>query len=211
MSLTWGRCLRLWVCGARPMLRSRAHVNSSPGGVAVSSVARCLRWLAILPIALLVGCVPLNPQARRHAVVPSDSTVLFTVTLSGTSAPDRQPTGLIVNVEAQHGSTIKQFAFIPNSSIPGHHTSFLVRLDLPAGRYSLTRFSATTADGAVIPQLDIAPRMAFDMRPKATDYLGHVELRNPDIEDGSAPDASRLVIADAYEEELPNFVHAWPE
>jgi hypothetical protein len=48
------------------------------------------------------------------------------------------------------------------------------------------------------------------MRKKGTVYLGHIELSNPSVAAGSTPGASRLVIADAYEDELPNFVHAWP-
>jgi hypothetical protein len=166
-------------------------------------MARAMRPWTLLPIALLVGCVSLKPEAQPH------STVLLSVTLCSDPMPDlQQPTGLIVNVEATHGSTAKQFAFMLNSRPAGHY-AFLVRLDLPSGPYKLSRLSATTADGEAIQQFDIATGLTFDARSKSTDYIGHIELRTgSDVQ--SAPNTSRFVIADAYPDELPSFVHAWP-
>ena len=192
------------------MLFSRDDADGERGRVAIATVLRCFQWLTILQVAVLAGCVPLQQQRQPRSAVPANSTVLFSVTLNGASTRDREPTGLIVNVEAQHGSTNKQFAFTPNSRIPGHHTTFLVRLDLPAGRCSLTRISAIAADGMPIPQFDVAPNMVIDMRKKETDYIGHIELSNSAPAAGSTPGVSRLVVADAYEDELPSFVHAWP-
>jgi hypothetical protein len=165
--------------------------------------------LAVLSMTVLVGCVPLQqpPRHAAHSTVSTNSTVLFSVTLTSASAPDREPTGLVVDVESQSGAIRKQFAFTPNSRIPGHHTTFLVRLDLPAGAYGIPQFSGIAADGKPIPQFDVAPQMTFNIRPKATSYIGHVELSNTD---GTAAGAARLVVADAYEDELPNFVHSWP-
>jgi hypothetical protein len=192
------------------MLFSRDDEDDTRGSVAIATVLRCFQWLTILQIAVLAGCVPLQPQRQPRSAVPANSTVLFSITFNSSSVLDREPTGLIVNVEAQHGSTNQQFAFTPNSRIPGHHTTFLVRLDLPAGRCSLTRFSAIATDGMPIPQFDVAPSMVFEMRKKETDYIGHIELSNPTAAAGSVPGVSRLVVANAYEDELPNFVHAWP-
>jgi hypothetical protein len=192
------------------MLFSRDDADNTWGSVAIATLLRCFKWLTILQIAVLAGCVPLQPQMQPRSAVPANSTVLFSITLNSSSVRDRDPTGLIINVEAQHGSTNKQFAFTPNSRIPGHHTTFLVRLDLPAGRFSLTRLAAIAADGMPIPQFDVAPNMGFDVRKKETDYIGHIELGNPAVVAGSTPGVSRLVVADAYEDELPSFVHAWP-
>jgi hypothetical protein len=156
---------------------------------------------------LSVACVPLQPRPPAHS---ADSTVLFSVTLSSASRLDREPTGLIVDVEDQHGASLRPFAFTPNSRIPGHHTTFLVRLDLPAGSYSITRFSGIGPDGMPIPQYDVAPQMTFKMRPKEVDYLGHLELSSSELGTGLTREAAHLVIANAYEDELPNFVHLWP-
>jgi len=142
--------------------------------------------LAVLSMTVLVGCVPLqqSPRHAAHSTVSTNSTVLFSVTLTSASAPDREPTGLVVDVESQSGAIRKQFAFTPNSRIPGHHTTFLVRLDLPAGAYGIPQLSGIAADGKPIPQFDVAPQMTFNIRPKATSYIGHVELSKTD---GSKP------------------------
>jgi hypothetical protein len=192
------------------MLFSRDHAENTWGSITVATVLRCFQWLTILPITVLLGCVPLQSKTQPRSTVPANSTVLFSITLNSASVLDREPTGLIVNVEVQHGSASKQFAFTPNSRIPGHHTTFLVRLDLPPGRCSLSRFSGIAADGMPIPQFDVAPNIAFDVRKKETVYIGHIELSNPSTATGSTPGVSRLVVADAFEDELPSFVHAWP-
>jgi hypothetical protein len=161
----------------------------------------------ILTTALLTGCVNLN-----HDTQPQ-SGALLSITLSGESAPDREPAGLIVDVdvESKRGTTSRAFAFAPNSSIPGRYTTFLARLDLPIGHYRITRLSATTAFDMPIPQFNAAPDLVFDVRTKAIDYIGHLEVSITRVAGSSAPTARRVVVADAYEEELPNFVHAWPD
>ena len=161
----------------------------------------------VAAIGLLTGCVNLKRDTQPQ------SGVLLSITLSGESAPDHEPAGLIVDidVESKRGTTGRAFAFAPNSSIPGRYTTFLARLDLPMGRYRITRLSATTAFDMPIPQFNATPDMAFDVRTKAIDYIGHLEVSTTRVAGGSAPTARRVVVADAYEEELPNFVHAWPD
>lgn len=166
-----------------------------------------LRWLAIVLLVVPAGCVPLHPQRQPRAAVSTNATVLFTVTLSSAPVLDPEPMGLIVDVQAEQGATLRQFAFTPNTYLPGHRATFLVRLDLPPGNYRLVRFSAIAADGMPIPQFDVAFGMAFAIRKKETDYIGHIELSNPGA---VGVDASRLVIVDAYKDELSDFVGAWP-
>jgi hypothetical protein len=172
----------------------------------MASLARYFRLTAVLPVALLLGCVTLTPTTRAHP----HATVLFSVTLKGDLPPDRQPAGLIVSVEAKQGSAGGQFAFTPYSRVPGHYTTFLVRLDLPAEHYRLSRLSVIANDGMPMPQFDLAPRMAFDLRNGTADYIGHIELTVSRSAAEPVAASARIVIADAYDEELPYFAHAWP-
>ena len=82
---------------------------------------------AVLGVFGVAGCVSTKPAVKPHA------TVLFSVVLRGEFVGDRQPTGLIVTVDNGDAIEGKQFAFNPSTRIPGHYTSFLVRLDWTQG------------------------------------------------------------------------------
>jgi hypothetical protein len=154
--------------------------------------------------ALSAGCVALKPAA------PVQATVLLSVTFNGEYAHESEPIGLIVNVDEQPGAVGWQFAFAPSTAIAGHDARFLVKLDLPPGRHRLTRLSGITPGGLAAPELDVDPDMAFQASPNATDYLGHIELSPAVAGNRAAPEATRVVIANAYDEELPGFVKTWP-
>jgi hypothetical protein len=165
---------------------------------------------------LLSACVSNKPSPRPHA------TMLLSVVLRGALAGERQPTGLIVTVDEGTSAEGRQFAFNPNTRIPGHYTTFLVHLELPAGHHHLTGLSGVTADGLAAPEFDVALDMPFDGRNGTTDYLGHFELSygpSAPRSGAAAPAAaaapryntsSNLVLADAYQDDLPEFVHGWP-
>jgi hypothetical protein len=166
-----------------------------------------LRLSAIVALALLSGCVTLTPTPTR---THPNSAVLFSVTLNGEFPPYGEPAGIIVSIEAKQGSAAGQFAFTPYSRVPGHYATFLVRLELPAGRYGLSRLSAVAADGSALSQFDVAPRMAFDVAAGTTYYVGHIELQSSGGVSDAAGAVPQMIIADAYEKELPYFARAWP-
>jgi hypothetical protein len=167
-------------------------------------VAAC----AVLGVFGLAGCVSTKPAVKPHA------TVLFSVVLRGEFVGDRQPTGLIVTVDNGDAIEGKQFAFNPSTRIPGHYTSFLVRLDLPGGRHRLTGLSGVSGNGVPAPEFDVVLDRPFEARNRETDYLGHLELSYGSPSDLAvpqrAPITSSLVLADAYQDDFPEFVRAWP-
>jgi hypothetical protein len=162
----------------------------------------------VLGVFGLAGCVSSKPKVQPHA------TVLFSVVLRGQFVGDRQPTGLIVTVDNGDAIEGKQFAFNPSTRIPGHYTSFLVRLDLPGGRHRLTGLSGVTGNGVSAAEFDVVLDRPFEARNQETDYLGHFELSYGAQSDPAtpqrAPITSSLVLADAYEDDFPEFVRAWP-
>jgi hypothetical protein len=184
-----------------------------PQAKLVSNRPKHLGWWiiavgAVLGVFALAGCVSTKPKIQPHA------TVLFSVVLRGELLGDRQPTGLIVTVDNGDASEGKQFAFNPNTRIPGHYASFLVRLDLPGGRHRLSGLSGVSGNGVSVPEFDVVLNRPFEARNRETDYLGHFELSygtlsNPAVQQ-RAPITSGLVLCDAYADDFPEFVHAWP-
>ncbi len=163
---------------------------------------------AVLGVFGVTGCVSTKPAVKPHA------TELFSVVLRGEFVGDGQPTGLIVTVDNGDAIEGKQFAFNPSTRIPGHYTSFLVRLDLPGGRHRLTGLSGVSGNGVPAPEFDVVLDRSFEARSRETDYLGHFELNYGRPSDPAvpqrAPITSSLVLADAYEDDFPEFVRAWP-
>jgi len=104
----------------------------------------------------------------------------------------------------------KQFAFNPTTRIPGHYTTFLVRLDLPGGHHRLTGLSGVTGNGVAAPEFDVVLNRPFEAQNRQIDYLGHFELSYARAGGPAAPLASNLVLADAYADDFPELVHAWP-
>jgi len=154
-----------------------------------------LRYILVAVSVLLAhGCVsvPSGSNAR--------STVLLTVVLKTAMGDDLQPAGLVVGIDEQEGAGGQQFAFAADTRIPAQYTAFLVRLDLPAGPHRLTHLSGVTGSGALAPRFDVMTDLSFDVKSGAARYLGHLEL-NPQ---------PSMVLADAYESDLPKFVLAWP-
>jgi hypothetical protein len=171
-------------------------------------------WIVVaaglLGIFGLSGCVSNKPAIAPHAVV------LFSVVLRGDFLGDSQPTGLIVTLDNGDAVEGKQFAFNASTRIPGNYTRFLVQLDLPGGRHRLSGLSGVRGNGVPAPEFDIALDQPFEARNRETEYLGHFELSYGRSAPGDPavrqrpPLTSSLVLADAYEDDFPEFVHAWP-
>jgi hypothetical protein len=157
----------------------------------------------------LAGCVAGKPAPQPHA------TVLLSVVMEGRVGSDRQPAGLIVGVDEQQVSGGRQFAFAPNTRIPGHYTTFLARLELPPGKHHLTRLAGVAGNGTPAPEFDVVLDLPFEAKARETGYLGHLEWSyggssGVTSATGNAPTDAHLVLADAYEDDLPGLVHAWP-
>jgi hypothetical protein len=179
-------------------------------------VGNFLRWASpwVLAAAVasplwLAGCANTRTAKETHSVV------LLSVMLRADLAGDGQPTGLIVTVDERGTSAGQQFAFAPNTRIPGHYTTFLVRLALPAGQHHLTGLSGVTSAGVPAPAFDVTLDMPLQARNNSTDYLGHLELTytgsvSVHTAASSVVVGSTLVLADAYQDDLPDIVHAWP-
>jgi hypothetical protein len=153
-------------------------------------IAGCVLWAH----TILSGCVSSQPIARAR------STILLSVTLRAEDSNGRLPTGLVVDINEAPGSFgTRQFAFAANTRIPGQYTTFLIRLDLPAGAHRLTRLSGVSGRGETVPAFDLATNLPFEVKSAGTHYLGHIEW--------SAP---HLALSDSYENDLPEFLQAWP-
>jgi hypothetical protein len=155
---------------------------------------------AVLLAVVLVGCVASKPAPQPHA------TVLLSVVMEGRVPTERQPAGILLGVDEQLASGGRQFAFAPNTRIPGHYTTFLARLELPPGKHHLTRLAGVAGNGAPAPEFDVVLDLPFEVKARETGYLGHLEWSYG----SDASNEPHLVLADAYEDDLPGLVHAWP-
>ena len=162
-------------------------------------------WCAVTVAALLGGCVASRPAQKAN------SSLLLSVVIAGEQAMELEPAALAVTLDDISAGTTRQFVFDASSRIPGHRAEFLIRMEVPAGQHRLSRVSGAAADGAVIAGLDFTFEIDVEARARATDYLGHMEMRSSASRSDAAVDAARLVIVDAYEDDWANFVHAWPE
>lgn len=172
------------------------------------SLSRCL-GSALLALSLVAGCAPMTPRGPA-STARSESTVLLNVRFDITDVRERPPAGVVVSIDEQNGPENRQFAFGPNTRIPGGYADFLVRLDLPPGAYRVRRVSGVN-DGVVKPQYDVDVELGFEVRPNATEYLGRIEIRVPAAAGESAAKSPPIVsVVDRYEEDLPDLVRAWP-
>jgi hypothetical protein len=156
---------------------------------------RCL-LCAVLAVIVLGGCVTVKPAKQTVAT----ATVLFTVVLSGEIVQQREAAGLIVSIDGQPNEPGWQVAFPANARVPGHYTSFLVRLELPAGAHKVSRLTAMVKGEASAAPIEIEPDVSFEVRAKAADYLGRIEISSP----------SKAVLTDAYQSDFPELARAWP-
>ena len=147
-----------------------------------------MRPFVIVVLIALSGCVSMPPPTSRPA------TVLFSVMLRNQVASEAQPAGLVVGIDDQ------QVGFAAETQIPGQYTSFLVRFDLPAGAHRMTHVAGVSGTGDAIAQFDVMTDMPFEVKAGTTSYLGHIELKTD----------SSMVLADAYESDLPKIALAWP-
>jgi len=157
-----------------------------------------LRLLCIvLPLVWLVACAtPSKPKPKATAV----GIVVLSVRLNEDDPRARPVTGLIVSVDNQNGPVGRQFAFVPTARVPASYTGFLVRLELPEGRYRLRGLTSVVEGVQTAEHVDVAVNMPFDARANTTDYIGRIDIRDEQVSG----------VADSYEDDFPNLVRAWP-
>lgn len=169
------------------------------------AVSRYVRVCIALLAMLASGCVALQREARP------DSAVLLSVRLVDGAAPE--VSGLIVSVADESGMLVRQFAFVPSQRVPQSYTNFLVRMDLPVGRYRLRNLTGIV-NSASMPAFDVDAMLPFTARAGGIDYLGRVQLSRANATVGpTQAGASRLLratLVDAHQEDLPALINAWP-
>lgn len=209
----------------------RSCVNSSPvpssrERLAGRPMPRLHAWFFTLCIGFLaISCTPLKSAADRGSgTARFGSTILLNVRFFHALQPDRALTGVVVSVDEEQGIGEKQFAFGPDTRIPGRYTDFLVRMDLSPGRYRVRRLSGVTAGGVIAPDFDVAVDLPLEARSQVAEYLGRIDVSDagsqatraerrvgaPTAHAGVAGDALRIDVVDGYEEDLPNLIRAWP-
>ena len=151
--------------------------------------ARVNRWLALLLMSgLLCACtgVALNPTAPAAA----EASLLMAVRFANAYRSTYQPTLLILTLEDEARSVRGQFPFSASRTMPGQFAEFPVRLDLPPGRYVITRISGAAGRGTVAPQFDFPVRIHIETRAGQADYAGRLEVVLNAAADAMAPRAS---------------------
>lgn len=117
--------------------------------------------------------------SRPNAAQPSGpGTALLVLRFANEINPTFQPTNLALTVEDAARQAGGQFVFKPFRAIPGQFAEFLVRLDLPAGDYRVTRLFGVAGQGQTAPQFDFPAEQRFKVEAGQTAYLGRVEVTN---------------------------------
>jgi hypothetical protein len=224
---------------AAVVLAGCAHGPADP-----AATAR-LNWSASQPHPFretVAGTAP-TPVNARSSVPPSNTpaagaakppaqpngpgTALLVVRFANEINPNFQPTNLALTVEDTVRQSGGQFVFKPFRAIPGQFAEFLVRLDLPAGDYRVTRLFGVAGQGQTAPQFDFPAEQRFKVDAGQTAYLGRVEVTNrprraegdtatgPSFggdmaaQAGFSAGSPRVTAHDATEEDIVSFRTQW--
>jgi hypothetical protein len=116
--------------------------------------------------------------AGKTGVDRNSGSALWVVRFANEVRPEYLPTTVAVGIEDADGRQGGQFAFRAYRAVPGSFSEFLVRLDLPPGRYQLTRLFGVSGEGKSAPQFDFPAQFDFSVAPGRTAYLGRLEVTN---------------------------------
>jgi hypothetical protein len=167
-------------------------------------------------------------KAVQQPAQPSGpGTALLVVRFANEINPSFQPTNLALTVEDTVRQSGGQFVFKPFRAIPGQFAEFLVRLDLPAGDYRVTRLFGVAGQGQTAPQFDFPAEQRFKVEVGQTAYLGRVEVTNRPrraegdtatgpafggdlaAQAGFSAGSPRVTAHDATEEDIVSFRTQW--
>ncbi len=165
--------------------------------------------------------------AQQPAQPGGPGTALLVVRFANEINPNFQPTNLALTVEDTVRQSGGQFVFKPFRAIPGQFAEFLVRLDLPAGDYRVTRLFGVAGQGQTAPQFDFPAEQRFKVDAGQTAYLGRVEVTNRPrraegdtatgptfggdlaAQAGFSSGSPRVTAHDATEEDIVSFRTQW--
>jgi hypothetical protein len=190
---------------------------------------------ALTPVSVrssVPASAAVQPSRATKAVQPPSppsgpGTALLVVRFANEINPSFQPTNLALTVEDTVRQSGGQFVFKPFRAIPGQFAEFLVRLDLPAGDYRVTRLFGVAGQGQTAPQFDFPAEQRFKVEVGQTAYLGRVEVTNrprraegdtatgPSFggdlaaQAGFAAGSPRVTAHDATEEDIVSFRTQW--
>jgi hypothetical protein len=117
-------------------------------------------------------------ESGRYDERAEEGTVLWVARFFNEVNPDALPGNLALVVEDVAGTHGGQFAFKPLYSVAGRWVEFVVRLDLPAGEYRVSRLFGVAGRGQMAPQFDFSAEQRFTVEPARTHYLGRLEIVN---------------------------------
>jgi hypothetical protein len=168
-----------------------------------------------------------NAAGQQPAQPNAPGTALLVVRFANEINPNFQPTNLALTVEDTVRQSGGQFVFKPFRAIPGQFAEFLVRLDLPAGDYRVTRLFGVAGQGQTAPQFDFPAEQRFKVDGGQTAYLGRVEVTNRPrraegdtatgpafggnlaAQAGFSSGSPRVTAHDATEEDIVSFRTQW--
>jgi hypothetical protein len=190
---------------------------------------------ALTPVSVrssVPASAAVQPSRATKAVQPPSppsgpGTALLVVRFANEINPSFQPTNLALTVEDTVRQSGGQFVFKPFRAIPGQFAEFLVRLDLPAGDYRVTRLFGVAGQGQTAPQFDFPAEQRFKVEVGQTAYLGRVEVTNRPrraegdtatghafggdlaAQAGFSAGSPRVTAHDATEEDIVSFRTQW--
>jgi hypothetical protein len=164
----------------KPALVPAPVLASASASAFASASAPSPALAAVTPPApaprLADAAKPAPPPQR--AAGSGAGTVLWVVRFANEVNPNFQPTNLAVVVEDATHRQGGQFVFKPFQAVPGQFAEFLVRLDLPAGDYRISRLFGVAGQGQTAPQFDFPAEQRFPVDAAQTHYLGRIEVTN---------------------------------
>jgi hypothetical protein len=146
---------------------------------------RAVAALAALTALMLASCAGAPPpealrntdRGRQQGQLEG-GTSLWVLRFYNEVNPDALPTTLDLSVEGTARAPGGQFVFKPLYNVAGRWVEFVVRLDLPAGEYRVSRLVGVGGSGKMAPQFDISTEQRFTVEPGRANYLGRIEIVN---------------------------------
>jgi hypothetical protein len=158
----------------------------APQGRRLSYTLRLVAMaLMVLAALVLTACASAPPPDASRATdlgrpraQAEEGTALWVLRFYNEVNPDAVPTSLDLGVEDARRTQGRQFVFKPLYSVAGRWVEFVVRLDLPAGEYRVSRLVGVGGSGKMAPQFDFAVAQRFTVEPARTHYFGRIEIVN---------------------------------
>jgi hypothetical protein len=143
----------------------------------LQSLALTLLMLMALASAPLLAA-PRTADVDRPQGQAEEGTALWVLRFHNEVNPESVPTTLDLSVEDAKRTQARQFVFKPLYRVAERWVEFVVRLDLPAGEYRVSRLVGVGGSGKMAPQFDFSVQQRFTVEPARTNYFGRIEIVN---------------------------------